>query len=309
MARDGIRLEHDISRVLVSDYRPFTKQFVYFDRSVNEETSRQERFFPAAEMSNIGIAIALRSDPLSCLMLGALPNLHTIGDTQFLPRWIYEKALSGDGFEKVSNINPLALVKLQTQFGDDSISDDALFYYVYGMLHHRGYRRRYADNLSKESARLPMTASLSDFRTFAEAGKALSDLHVNYESTEMYSLEEEVTGDPDMLDMYRVTKRMKHPGKRGNLDETTLVYNDYITLRGIPAKAHQYVVGQYSALRWLIERYQVKTDKDSGIVNDPNDWGEEHGDPRYIINLIKRVVTVSVKTVEIVDGLPEFPDP
>ena len=175
------------------------------------------------------------------------------------------------------------------------------------MLHHPDYRTRYAANLSKEAPRIPMAASLADFHAFVEAGEALSDLHVNYESVEPYPLKEEVTGKPDMLNLYRVTNKMKHPGKRGDLDESALVYNEHITLRGIPEEAHRYVVGQYSALRWLMERYYVKTDSASGIDNDPNDWCDERGDPRYIINLIKSIVTVSVKTMKIVDSLPDLP--
>ena len=309
MAGTGIRLEHDIAHIVTSGYRPFTKQAAYFDRSVNERVYQQERIFPTLEAANIGIAINAKdkNNPLSCLMLDVLPNLHTIGDTQFLPRWAYKKAPSGEGYDKVSNINLEALAKLQSYLGDDGITEDDLFYYVYGILHHPDYRIRYASNLSKEAARLPMAASLSDFRAFAEAGRALSDLHVNYESVEAYPLEEELTGNPDMLTMYRVTKKMKHPGKRGAQDEAAVVYNEYITLKGIPKAAHRYVLGQYSALRWLMDRYYVKTDKDSGIVNDPNDWGEENGNFRYIIDLIKRVVTVSVKTVEIVDSLPALP--
>ena len=197
--------------------------------------------------------------------------------------------------------------KIQSHFSDDGITEDDLFYYVYGMLHHPEYRTKFAANLSKEAARLPMATSLSDLRTFVEAGRVLSDLHVNYESIEPYPLEEEITGNPELFDEYRVTKKMKHPGKRGAQDESALVYNEYITLKGIPKAAHRYVLGQYSALRWLMDRYYVKTDKASGIVNDPNDWGEEHGNRRYIIDLIKRVVTVSVKTVEIVDSLPALP--
>ena len=310
MAKGGIRLKHDTNRVVSSVYRPFTKQAAYFHRSVNEEVYQQERIFPESDLPNVGIAVNARdkNNPMSCLMLESLPNYHTIGDSQFLPRWIYEKVLSGDGLEKVSNINPTALTKFQTQLGADSITEDDLFYYVYGVLHHPAYRTRYADNLSREAPRIPMASSLTDFNTFAEAGMALADLHVTYESVELYPLEEEVTGEPDMIDMYRVTtKKMKHPGTRGNLDESSLVYNDFITLRGIPEKAHEYVLGQYTALRWLMDRYHIKTDKASGIVNDPNDWGAEHGDPRYILDLIKRIVTVSVQTVEIVDGLPDLP--
>ena len=309
MAKNGTRLEHDSNRVVTGEYRPFTKQAVYFERSVNERVFRQERIFPDPTVSNIGIAISAKdkNKPLSCLMTDVLSDLHTLGDTQYLPRWAYEKSLTGDGHEKVSNVNLVALTKFREHYTDHNISEDDLFHYVYGMLHHQGYRTRYAANLSKEAPRIPMAASLADFRAFVDAGEALSGMHVNYEKEKPYPLKEEVTGNPDMLNLYRVTKKMKHPGKRGDEDESALVYNEQITLRGIPEKAHRYVVGQYSALRWLRERYYVKTDSASGIVNDPNDWCDEHGDPRYIIDLVKRVVTVSVKTMEIVDSLPDLP--
>ena len=310
MAEKGIRLQHDAKRIVSSEYRPFTKQAVYFDRSVNERVSQLQKVFPTVDTSNCGIAFNARdkNHSFSCLMLDVIPNLHTIGDTQFLPRWTYEKSLLGDGYEKVSNINPTVLAKVREDLADDTITADDLFHYVYGVLHHREYRARYAANLSRESPRIPMAADIRDFRTFVSAGKTLSNLHVNYESVEPYALEEEVIGQPDMLNMYRVTKQMKFQGKGNEQDKTILVYNDYVVLSGIPEEAHRYELGQRTALGWLMDRYYVKTDKDSGIVNDPNTWGEEHGYPRYLVDLIKRVVTVSVKTLEIMDRLPELPD-
>ena len=309
LARNGVRLTHDPSRIVLGQYRPFTRQFIYFDRSANDDVSQLERLFPTPGVSNKVIAISDRdkSKPLSCLMTDALPDIQLTFNGQYLPRWIYEKGTFSEGYQKVSNINPNAVDEFRRHYSDSAITEDDLFHYVYGLLHHQGYRTRYAANLSKEVARIPMAVSLADFRAFVDAGKTLSDLHVNYERVEPYPLKEEITGNPDMLNLYRVTKKMKHPGKRGDEDESSLVYNEHITLRGIPEEAHRYVVGQYSALRWLRERYYIKTDKDSGIVNDPNDWCDEYGDHRYIIDLVKRVVTVSVKTMEIVDSLPELP--
>lgn len=100
---------------------------------------------------------------------------------------------------------------------------------------------------------------------------------------------------------------MRYAGKRPNLDTSTINYNAGITLAGIPAAAHDYKLGTRSALDWLIDRYQIRTHKKSDIVNDPNDWADEVGEPRYILDLIKRVTTVSLRTVEIVNGLPELP--
>ena len=310
MAKKGTKLNHDPSRIIPSQYRPFTKQVVYFDRSVVEEVSKQERIFLSVDKPNLGIAINAKDQKnrLSCLMLDSVPNLHTIGDTQFLPRWIYQKSPLREGYDKVSNINEEALKKFRNQLGTETVTDDDIFHYAYAVLHHKSYRTRYAVNLAKETARIPLPESLESFNEFAKAGKDLSDLHLNYETAEPYGLTEEIKGNPSMLDRYKVTTRkMSHPGNKGDEDESALEYNNYITLRGIPEKAHRYVLGQYSALRWLRERYVITTDKDSGIVDDPNDWADEHQDPRYIIDLIKRVVTVSVETVDIMDSLPELP--
>ena len=310
MAKRGTKLQHDESRIVQSQYRPFTKQMVYFDRTVVEEVSKHERIFPSVDMPNMGIALNARDkkNQLSCLMLDSLPNLHTIGDTQFLPRWVYQKGPLGDTYEKVSNINEVAVKKFRNILGSEAVTEDDVFYYVYAVLHHKDYRKKYATNLSKETARIPLPEYLESFNEFVSAGKKLSDLHLNYEKAALYDLVEEIKGNPSMLDKYRVTaKKMSHPGKRGEEDESALEYNDYITLRRIPEKAHRYVLGQYSALRWLRERYVIATDRDSGITDDPNDWADERGDPRYIIELIKRVVTVSVETIDIMDRLPELP--
>ncbi|WP_406017251.1 hypothetical protein OHA07_08085 [Micrococcus luteus] len=181
----------------------------------------------------------------------------------------------------------------------------AHFFYVYGLLHSPDYRERFAADLKKMLPRIPQVPS-SDFRAFSDAGRALSELHVGYESVEPYSLQEHWAIDPEALDeaeRFRVTK-MKYGGKAGAWDKTVVKYNGYLTLSGLPVEAQRYTLGSRSAVDWILERYQVKTDKASGIVNDPNDWGREHGDPRYIRDLLGRIVTVSLETIRIVDALP-----
>ena len=199
------------------------------------------------------------------------------------------------------------MAQFQAHYGDAAITEDDLFYYTYGVLHSPQYRETFADDLSKVAARIPMAATAADFRAFAQAGRDLAELHINYETVEPYALAETcgVDWNAEAPDAYRVTK-MSWAGK-GGADKTTLRYNAAITLSGIPEKAHRYRLGSRSALEWLVDRYQVKTDKASGIVNDPNDWAAEHGQPRYILDLVKRVTTVSVKTVDIVAGLPALP--
>ena len=182
-----------------------------------------------------------------------------------------------------------------------------MFYYVYGLLHSPDYRERYADNLSKELPRIPRTKAAADFWAFSNAGRALAELHLNYETVDMYPLQIAGGGllvtDAD----YRAEKmRYGKNGKNGKeKDLTTLIYNDKITLTGIPLEAYDYVVNGKPALDWVVERQCVKTDKDSGIVNDANDWAiETMNNPRYPLELFQRVITVSLKTMEIVRALP-----
>lgn len=155
-------------------------------------------------------------------------------------------------------------------------------------------------------------SSRAEFDKFTAAGKRLMDLHVGYESVEPWPLDIQVKGDESDRETWRVLKmkwaKRKNPktGKNVN-DVTKLIYNKHVTIAGIPAEADEYMLGSRSAVAWLIDRYQVKKDKASGIVNDPNDWADEVGNPRYIVDLIGRVVRVAMETVRIVDGLePEI---
>ena len=313
LAKSGTELEHDVERIVPSAYRAFCRQNAYFARNANEEVYQQERIYPAKELDNLGISVSEKdkNQPLSCIMTDILPNLSTLGTTsQYLPRWTYKERnlLSNDQaerYDRISNINVAALNKFHQHYGDYTITEDDLFYYTYGVLHSPQYRETFADDLSKMAARIPMASTAADFRAFAQAGRDLADLHINYETVEPYPLDEYHTVDwnSDSPEAYRVTK-MSYGGAARNPDKSIINYNAGLTLTGIPEKAHQYRLGSRSALDWLIDRYQVTTHKESGIVNDPNDWAAEVGNPRYILDLVKRVTTVTVKTVDIVAGLP-----
>ena len=201
------------------------------------------------------------------------------------------------------NITDNALDAYRTRYGE-WVAKGHIFSYVYGILHSPVYRERYADDLARLLPRIPEVATADAFRAFSEAGQRLIDLHIGYEAAAPYPLEERLAPRAPAGPERYLVQKMRWAGTSKASDRSTIVYNDWITLAGIPDEAHEYVVGPRSALEWLLDRYRVTTDKDSGIVNNPNDWGLEIGDPRYIIDLVKRVTTVSVETMRIVRALP-----
>jgi predicted helicase len=209
-----------------------------------------------------------------------------------------------DGYSQIDNITDEILDDYRSTYGP-TVSKDDIFYYVYSLLHAPDYRAEYAADLKKMLPRIPKVATTEDFIAFAEAGRELATLHIGYESVEPYQLDEVTKSPPKAADgdFCRVQKMAF--GKNGKTpDRSTIIYNSNVTLMGIPAEAYEYMLGSRSAIEWTMERYQVKTDQASGIVNNPNDWSTEVGNPRYILDLLKRIVTVSVETMRVVDGLP-----
>ena len=212
-----------------------------------------------------------------------------------------------DGYRRVDNITD-EIKKLYRDSLSSDISGDYIFHFVYGKLHDPEYRTKYAADLKKMLPHIETPATRAEFDKFAVAGKKLIDLHVNYEDAEPWPLTFKVNGDENDRETWRVIKlawaKKKDPetGKNVN-DVTTLKYNKRVTITDIPKEADEYMLGSRSALAWIIDRYQVKTDKASGIVNDPNDWADEVGNPRYIADLIGKVTRVAVDTVRIVKSL------
>jgi len=297
-------------------YRPFTKRWAYFNRTFNEMVYQMPRIFPGATAENRVICVSgigARSG-FSVNITNSLPDLQAMDNGQCFPLYLYDtpadqaKAAKSNpqaglfntapqGNQRRDAITDAGLEYFQTAYPGESISKEDLFYYIYGLLHSEDYRTRYANNLSKELPRIPRVKTAGDFWAFSQAGRDLAHWHLNYETIEPYPLKESATGgSPD----YRVQK-MKFAGKPRAPDKTTIIYNGQIRLSGIPLETYEYVVNGKPALAWIMERYQVKVDKKSGIKNDPNDWSD---DPRYIVDLVKRIVRVSLETVRIVKGLP-----
>lgn len=318
------RFDFEKSSIIPSLYRPFTKQWLYFSRNLNEYVYLMPRVFPTATAKNLVICVSgvgARSG-FSVLMTDIATNFHTVDTGQCFPLYLYDnpttenkKNESGGGLFEVDGsiengvrrrdaITEEGLAHFLKAYPEEKISKEDLFYYVYGVLHSPDYRARYADNLVKELPRVPCVKAADDFWIFSKAGHALAQLHLNYESVEMYPAK--IEGNPTLSGDYRVEK-MKH-GKSGKVkDLTTLQYNSKITVSGIPLEAYDYVVNGKSALDWVMERQCVKTDKSSMIVNDANDWAKETmNNPRYPLELFLRVITVSLETMKIVNKLPKL---
>ena len=216
-----------------------------------------------------------------------------------------------DGYRRVDNVTDATLASYREHYGDAGITKEDIFFYMYALLHHPEYRERYEDDLKKM---LPHIPRATGFHTYASVGRELADLHVNYERVEPYpSVQEEASlhAPADPWERYRIGERKMRFPKLGRRDKdfTRLEYNDYVTLTGIPVEAQGYSISGRSPLEWIIDRYHVKTDKASGIVNDPNDFLREQGRPDAVVDLIKRLVTVSMRTQELLATLPKLEIP
>ena len=216
-----------------------------------------------------------------------------------------------DGYRRVDNVTDATLASYREHYGDAGITKEDIFFYVYALLHHPEYRERYEDDLKKMLPHIPRAAG---FHTYASVGRELADLHVNYERVEPYpSVQEEASlhAPADPWERYRIGERKMRFPKLGRRDKdfTRLEYNDYVTLTGIPTEAQGFSISGRSPLEWIIDRYHVKTDKASGIVNDPNDFLREQGRPDAVVDLIKRLVTVSMRTQELLATLPKLEIP
>lgn len=310
--------EFEDENIVTGLYRPFTKERLYFSRRFNEMIYQMHKLFPHAGSENLVIAVAGvgASKGFSALLSSTPPNYHTLDTGMYFPLYYYDEAPKGDLLSAAGNdglirrdaISDAALATFRKTYANArgaDIGKEDLFYYVYGILHSPEYKTRFEADLKKQLPRIPFAR---DFWAFSQAGRELAQWHLNYETVEPYPLQQ--MGELDLGDsaLYRVQKmawaKRRDENKRLVEDKTTLIYNSRITLGGIPSEALDYIVNGKPALEWIIERYAVTTDKDSGIVNNPNDWATEHDDPAYILNLFKRLVRVSLETVRIVKSLP-----
>ena len=286
-------------RLRTSLYRPFTKSNLYFDRTLIERVYVFPSIFPnmSTERENLVICVAGIGNrkAFGCLLANKIPAIDLAFEkAQCFPFYTYDE----EGTNRRENITDWALREFQTHYEDPTIAKWDIFHYVYALLHHPKYRERYAANLKRDLPRLPYAP---DFWIFADAGTRLAEIHVGYEDVDEYQGSNgapalKLIENPNIPLNWRVDKM------KLSRDKTQLKYNDYLTLDGIPSGAFDYRLGNRSALEWVIDQYRVKPDKRSGIVNDPN----SNDDPQYIIRLIRKVITVSLQTVSIVENLPEL---
>jgi predicted helicase len=291
-------------------YRPFFKQKAYFSRALNEVVGQIPKIFPDQSFTNRVICVSgvgVTKD-FSAIITDTIPDLELIGKSQCFPLYYYEEqdkqsptlwdyaSEAKSDYIRRDGVSDFILERAKKQYGKNVTKED-IFYYVYGILHSPDYRTTFANDLKKMLPRLPLVEDVKDFWKFSKIGRQLAELHVNHEEVPAYK-GVKVKGDDGKF--YTVEK-MRFPAK-GQKD--SINYNSKITISNIPAEAYEYVVNGKSAIEWVMERYQVTTHAESGIVNDPNDWAKEVGNPRYILDLLLSVIHVSVQTVELVSQLP-----
>lgn len=322
-AKNNKRITINTSSIVTSQYRPFTKCNICYHRDIIERPGVWTQIFPTSNTNNYVICLSGvgHQKPFAVLVSDKIIDLQVIDKDQCFPLYWYEenKGAQGNLFDDGQNkyirhdaVTDFILKRAQEQYGPKVQKED-IFYYVYGFLHCPAYRETFGNDLKKMLPRLPLVEKVDDFWAFSRAGRELAELHLNYEKA---PASKEVVVDwhnmlPGMMDadtpekLYRVTQ-MRF-GKRGkDKDRSVIEYNQFITLRNIPLRAYDYVVNGKSAIEWIMERYCDKVDSKSGIRNDANQWGIEHGNPKYPLELLQSIITLSLKTLDIIDNLPKM---
>ena len=353
----GRRYRENDQGYRISTYRPFTRVHAYFERSLNNRVYQLPKMFPdrASENQVICLQAPGGSKAFSAIVTDCIPDLHLIGDSQCFPLYVYASVDGGDEeqegedtasgaqaplnfgaggkatvsadangrltqdgkYRVLDAITDEALERFKAAYSGEKVSKKDLFYYVYGLLHSEDYRRRYANNLTKELPHIPAVKRFADFRAFTEAGIALAKLHLGFDTAKPYSARIEFAKKRTSLadEDYRVVK-MRFGRPQGGVDDnesgevqekwdrTTIHYNETIAVHDIPLDAYDYIVNGKSAIEWVMERQSVTTDKTTGITNDANAWAAEQRNAKYPLELLLRMITVSLETMKIVRALP-----
>lgn len=313
--RRGKKIRFSRRNVWTTQYRPFAKQHCYVEYVLVNNKYQMDRIFPTAEVANRAICLPGigSTNPFSTLIVDAMPDLHLMAFGQCFPRYRFERSTGDDmlGGKKgelvrVDNVADSALRSFRDRCCTVRVTKDAIFYYVYGVLHSASYRERFANDLAKEMPRIPLPKDGVVFRKFTDAGRRLARLHLGYDSLRPWPVRFARGGwrlpaGTTRQSWFRVEKMRQPKG-----DRSVVRYNDNIEVCDIPDSAWDYQVNGKSAITWVMERQGLKKDTKSGIVNDANDYAVETvGDPSYPLKLLARVIRMSVETVAIVNELPE----
>ena len=308
-AANGVHGYFDYKKIVIGLYRPYEKQYAYFDAMFVQRVAQIPKFFPTPLQNNLIICVSGvgASKEFSTIITDNIPDVQLQFNGQCFPLYYYEKRQfrqstlfdsDKDEYIRRDALTDFILDRCRNSYGARVTKED-IFYYVYGLLHSPDYRAQFAADLKKMLPRLPIVEKPADFWSFSKAGRELANLHLNYEDQPPCPA---VTVTGAETGKFQVEK-MRFPKKE---DKSVIEYNAWIKLSGIPPEAYEYVVNSRSAIEWIMERYQIKVDKDSGIKNDPNDWGAEHGKPSYILDLLQSIITVSLETRKIINGLPKL---
>lgn len=314
-------IEFQNDSVVTGLYRPFFKQHLYFAQELNDMVYQLPKLFPDQSLKNLVICISAPggNKDLSALISEYIPDLHLNGDSQCFPLYYYEEreksnpslfdATAETEYIRRDGVSDFILERAKKQYGKN-VSKEDIFYYVYGILHSPNYRTTFANDLKKMLPRIPLIDDVRDFWKFSKAGRKLADLHINYEEVPPYKGMQVAGADSGHFKVEKMRFPKKTAEVRGKKkkvkDKSTIKFNSKITISNIPDRAYDYEVNGRSAIEWIMDRYRVKTDKKSGIKNDPNDWAREVGNPRYILDLLLSIINVSMQTVGIVESLPEL---
>ncbi len=299
-------IEFEASSIRPCLYRPYSKKYLYFNKDLNNDQNQIPRIFPTEQTSNLIMSMNYNPlKPFGLIMTDLIPDVQLSGNGQCFPLYYFDIRKTDtapslfeentDASTKKSSISDGTLLKYQKAYGKDVTVED-IFFYLYGLLHSKKYRNRFRTELGKSLPRIPMA---KDFWVFSKAGKKLSDLHVDYEKAPVMNLQ----GLSDASRQIKSVQRLRYDKSSGDVDRTRLIVNDSLVLTDIPIEAHDYDISGRSALDWVVDRFEIKKDIDSNIIQDPNSWSTE---PSYGVNLIGRITHISVETIKIIESLPDF---
>lgn len=328
-----IQVIFDKNKIVQSLYRPFCKQFLYYDDKMVHRPGLFANMFPEPDTENRVICIEGPSGTrgFSCIITDVIPDLHVIGSSQCFPLYIYkpndENSLLDNSAEKYTRedgITDAFLDETHKKYGSSTITKKDIFYYIYGLFHAPRYREDYADDLRVSLARIPLVKEYDDFVKFSDIGRQLAQLHLNYDTPEKlkaaiasidrrrgprrrlreYPITAYLSDYGGKFSAYYRIEKMRFAKKGNQVDRSRILCNEKIAVPGIPERAYRYIVNGKSALEWVMERYAVATDKQSGIVNDPNLYDKRH--PQYIVELVESVAKVSLLTMDLIEELPKL---